>query len=700
MGPVFTLLTDELREIRYLDKVRFSVVLLSVLFVGVVCSEELPVLQVGHSFSPHRLAYSSDGRLFASQSRVGDVKIWNRESLSLLNAFSSPSGLARGVEFSKSGRYVAASIYGGAYLCDRFQDRVIRRIDSEFHTFGPRDDECIVTTAKGVERRSLPDFELLATWSPEEGKSLIRARFLKGSRLVAELAPSGFVELDPVNLTLIGQFPDIAVPNPRYSITPIPNRMGFLVHRLGHIEVLDLSLARPALRKVHEGMSLGEPAVSPDGKWIAIGVVGGLEIREVDTGNLVHKFNLKVSVSAFSWSPDGSELAVATDNDGVLLVDSESGGKVSELLPETLFDVSTHDLPCSSSPDGSLLALAGDDGLMRVVEIGHKVAVRVVGIPDGSPNLVHAFDANRILSRSKRGGYRLWDARTLKSEPLPLQKKIWQSGKNGSGLWFRTDAELLGLELIEGKPSLVSKGPIPKMGPIAVTQDFQFVFKQNDGDELSWIAVPRTDGNKEDPISISNARDLNPPLIHRRESGVLYGVDLHLGLVKATLKEASWRKVNLGPAAHSYMASAFSVDTRLWAMRSFRDLPELEIVDLEKELVLSRLEGWTPDEVSSYLEVLSFANHGQSLWACGPEGRPILFRTADGKALLRLTTWPDGSWVMETPEGDLDGSPDGLDRVRWLNEAREDAQVDVEKLKKHHRPDKIRKILDSALGGS
>lgn len=121
------------------------------------------------------------------------------------------------------------------------------------------------------------------------------------------------------------------------------------------------------------------------------------------------------------------------------------------------------------------------------------------------------------------------------------------------------------------------------------------------------------------------------------------------------------------------------------------------MLDLDKENVLCFLRHWVENEITDYLEVLNFTPKAVALWASSYDGRPILYRTFNGEPLLRLTTWPDGSWVIDTPNGDFDANPGGFAKMRWLDETGDDAVSNPGRIKAHHQPAKIMTILTEAL---
>ena len=108
---------------------------------------------------------------------------------------------------------------------------------------------------------------------------------------------------------------------------------------------------------------------SPDGRWLASGswdevrlwhAASGLEVRRLKGDNRGE------GCSPVAWSPDGRTLAVG-DSVAIRLVDMPTGVEFGSLAG--------HDNSISLlawSPDGTMLASEGDDGTVRVWQVGRR----------------------------------------------------------------------------------------------------------------------------------------------------------------------------------------------------------------------------------------------------------------------------------------------------------------------------------------
>ncbi len=150
-------------------------------------------------------------------------------------------------------------------------------------------------------------------------------------------------------------------------------------------------------------------AFSPDGKLRAEARYGAIEIRET-AGNAVVKVlgDLPGKVNALHFSPDGKQLIGASGITGLtgtaLLWDVSSGERLREFSAgrDTLYDA-------EFSPDGTLLATAGYDYVIRIWQVADGTMQREIDVHKGAVFDL-AFDpSGKVLaSASADGTVKLW----------------------------------------------------------------------------------------------------------------------------------------------------------------------------------------------------------------------------------------------------------------------------------------------------
>jgi len=151
---------------------------------------------------------------------------------------------------------------------------------------------------------------------------------------------------------------------------------------------------------------------SPDGKWLALGRFGTVEVQRADGRKTFRVLTgLPGKVKSVHFSPDGSRLVAASGVAGLrgvaVVFDLASGEKVLEVG-----DGSHHDLlyDAEFSPDGSYLATAGYDRVIRLWESDTGRYVRKFPSHNGAVyDLSFTPDAKILLSASHDGTGKVWD---------------------------------------------------------------------------------------------------------------------------------------------------------------------------------------------------------------------------------------------------------------------------------------------------
>ena len=187
-------------------------------------------------------------------------------------------------------------------------------------------------------------------------------------------------------------------------------RPGQAAHRAGWRQGLD---EKTVLRG--HMMSVSRVAFAPDAAHLA-SAGGDLRFWDAASGKLIRTLGQRRLswATAVAFSPDGSLLACAGEEGSIRLFDVASGGDLGELGAHPHEGV--HDV--CFSPDGSTLASAGWDGTVRLWHVDRRVELRCVCTepekvdePGGMPDVrkvTFSPDGKQLAGAVVDGTVRLW----------------------------------------------------------------------------------------------------------------------------------------------------------------------------------------------------------------------------------------------------------------------------------------------------
>ena len=138
---------------------------------------------------------------------------------------------------------------------------------------------------------------------------------------------------------------------------------------------------------------------------------GNIQVWDVGSGRLERQItNLKKSVLSLAWSPDSKSMLVGLASEDAIVINSNDGSQLMRLKPQR---VDQAPLAVAASPDGTLFATAGFEGVVQLVDAKTgDVSGSLPGNIAGPP-LSFSPDGKTIAGASGSSMY-LWDVQSRK----------------------------------------------------------------------------------------------------------------------------------------------------------------------------------------------------------------------------------------------------------------------------------------------
>jgi hypothetical protein len=539
-------------------------------------------------------------------------------------------------------------------------------------------------TLLGAEGVSMIDYrndKILASWKPVGESFCNQMGSLGKGRIAVVLSNRNMVILDESTLTpqlTIESGSGVNKPFYRASFASKGTRIALATS--DGVMLADSAQPAKGYHRLTRALAGYGVALSLTGDRIAIGIPGGIEIRNPDSGEILLTRNLGVDINSLAWTEDGSQLAIASSDRGILVVDAATGDILRSFGQPVCFDSFPRGPNCAVSNDGRLIALIDEnkrlttidlvEGTSTVAEFGFTDSPEAMGFDAGNVLLVHgSASCVRFNAKGERLG-------SIRIEGTGLGGGLF--GSNGS--WLRNTRKLEIYKWTEHEAVMTGSFPLAVGQRCEISRDgtLAWVRENDDPMKLSIRMAPTWEiqkvaekiaGGPAVGTLIARAEGRKLRWIDDDDRLVSYDARSNRATVVRQLQRDSATRVLTFPSVPDWFICSPSLTIR----------PNYKVISSDSGETVFESHKWDSFEDEVDLVPVSVAPDGKHLWLCGPAGHPILVNLKTGKPELRIYTWSDGGIVFERPDQKFAGNDPGLRRVHWVNdrrtatEAREDS---------------------------
>ena len=621
-------------------------------------------IETGHYEEIKHIEFSSDGRLFGTTGN-SVFKLWDTATGTELRSFRD-SGL---FAFSPNTRIVAissdteSSLAYSTRLLDVETGAIIKVFEGGGIIFFSFDGNTIANTdAEGN----------IKLWDVNKGSS-IETLFK-----ISDLADTSLIAFSPDLMTVAGVVDDSGSEIQKGKIWDL--RTGKVIKTLsGDFQGVNSLIFSPDGKQVAGNFdqtiklwntSTGDVvreingqniqilliAFSPDSKTIVGSTTDKMiKIWDAQTGKEIHTFvEHKYYISAVAFSSNGEKLASGDRSGTVCLWNALTGNLIKILSGHT-----NHIPEIAFSPDANEVALASYDRTIKLFDISAGKGIRILS-GNALPIQTFAYSPNgkQLVSGDLGGSVKLWDTQTnqeIKSFEghsgiiqsvafSPNGKLVASAGQDRSiKIWeVGTGREVRNLIADEIDVQSISFSPDGKMIVSGGGDDLVKLWDVTTGNEIKRL---------EAPVGSLPKVKFSPDgkwIVCSNGNGYFTKIwNAKTGTELVTLKEHSG----------SVYSTAFSPDGKIIATGSSDGTIKLWSIQTGK-VIKTFIHSF------DYISSIIFTQNGQYIIGAG-EDKITIWNVNTGNELVSLVAIDKIDWLVTTPEGFFDGTPNAWKQLIW-----------------------------------
>ena len=670
-----------------------------------------PVLQTGHTGSIHALKFDGNGGQLSTASADGTVRLWDIETGNVLRIVS---GTACGVEsatFNADGHQVLlGSVNGNALLLDLRSGNAPRRYalgqkehansrvtsvafspDGRYFLTGVEQDVVLWDRSTGRTLRTFMGHrgEVVATAFSPDGKLVLTGDGWKTADLSSDVVMTTYDLKQAIFKARQGL--DSLIPPKTGAASPQNDREE-------HSAILwDIDLGRKI--RVFKGHSFFVNSVefSSDGRRILTSSADGTAVLwEVATGKQLQTFKGHTKgIASASFSPDNSRVLTCSVDETATLWDTASGRRLHILEPGSDACINAG----AFSRDGRRVAIASCDGSAFVYDAATGEKIRgFAGYPQSVNTVVYAADgAKAIIGHPRRYAVTFWDPiRGSKHRTFYYPYRFVACAISPGGRLFASghaDGAAFLWDVTSGEELQAFDGHTDSVEAVAFSPNGQRVFTASeDGTIGVWDT---TDGKRLHRFSglKENLRALLAVSPDEKSLAVVDSDGLRVWDSTSGQQirniEGYWEDVVFTPDSRHVIVSSQKKKAQLWSISTGKLIRTYEApmsgrtriaLSPDGQLLLTHYGGesiilWeteTGNRLREYtgrldsINAVAFSPDGRRFVTGSGDGTARIWDVATGDELARLMSLDRGwNWLVTSPEGLFDGSPDSRRMVSY-----------------------------------